>query len=272
MRFKRDFNETFFFFLEKLRKRENFAFVRYSDGELDIIQNLYVELSSTLVRRGDDELQSFQAPYPAEDHKIFNPEHHQESRELLIKSLKFKKKNYFKGLTCPCCVPTNRVLELLQFYGEEDEEHMVWANQFVNSNYIYFIDYALKEIKKRDDIVLIANEKIDLSSSEIGVKKHFKVGYNCFVNNLHLIGDIKKYIKEKNIEDHLFLFSAASLSEVLIYELYKNFPNNTYIDVGTTLHKSFGLNIARDYLKAYWLGIPNPDLHKKCIHPLAVKK
>ena len=73
MRFKRDFNETFFFFLEKLRKRENFAFVRYSDGELDIIQNLYVELSSTLVRRGDDELNLFRHLIPQKIIKFLTP-------------------------------------------------------------------------------------------------------------------------------------------------------------------------------------------------------
>ena len=34
MKFEEDFNESFFFFLNKLKKKENFAFVRYSDGEL----------------------------------------------------------------------------------------------------------------------------------------------------------------------------------------------------------------------------------------------
>ena len=266
----KEFNETFFLLLDKIKKKENFAFVRFSDGELDILQNLYVELSANCVKRGEKILS--QTPYPAEDHKIFDPQKHQESRDLLLASLRFQKHNYFKGLTCPCCVPIHRVQEMLKLHGDGDEDHIIWANQFVNSNYVYFLDYMLKEIKQRDDIILIANEKIDLNKCDLNVKEHFKVGYNCFVNDLHLIDGIKEYICHNNLKNHLFLFSAASLSEILIYELYKDFPDNTYLDVGTTLHKSLGLNISRDYLRAYWSGRPHPDLHKKCVYPLGDKK
>lgn len=270
MRCEKDFNETFFLFLKKLQDKENFAFVRFSDGELDILQNLYVELSSNKVVRGDDILA--QKPYPKEDHKLFDPKQHQESRQKLLKSLKFVKKNYYKGLSCPCCVPQNRVVELLNFCDLDDDEHICWANQFVNSNFIYFQDYVVKEIKKRDDIVLIANESVELDKVEFKVKKFFPVGYNCFVNDLHLIDEIKEYIRENKIENHLFLFSAASLSEILIYELYKDFPNNTYLDIGTTLHKQMGLSISRDYLISYYNKVPHIDLYKKCIYPLRVER
>ena len=188
----KDFNDTFFLLLEKFKNKENFAFVRFSDGELDILQNLYVELSSNRVKRGEETLS--QAPYPLEDHKIFDPLQHQESRNLLLASLQFRKKNYFKGLTCPCCVPPHRVTDLLDLHGPGDEKHIVWANQFVNSNYVYFLDYMLKEIRQRKDIVLIANEKVDVNKCDIHIKKHFRVGYNCFVNDLHLIDKIKTYI------------------------------------------------------------------------------
>ena len=251
-----------------LKKGENFAFVRFSDGEFDILQNLYVELSESKVQRGNKVLS--QAPYPEEDHKIFDPELHQESRKKLLESFKFRKHNYFKGLSCPCCVASSIVKEILDMHGTGDEEHIVWSNQFVNSNFPLFINHAYKHIQSRNDIVLIANESIKIQEIDFRVKKFFPVGYNCFANDLGLVGEIKEYIEKNNIENHLFLFSAASLSEVLIYELYKEFPNNTYLDIGTTLHKQLGLSIARDYLKAFYKGIPNFDLYKKCIHPLKV--
>jgi len=269
MKFKEDFNESFFFFLEKLKKRENFAFVRFSDGELDILQNYYVELSQNKVQRGADVLS--QSPYPKEDYKIFNPDLHQESRNKLLESLQYRNKNYYKGLSCPCCVPAHRVLEMLKLYGTGDEEHICWANQFVNSNFPYFVNHMINEFKSRDNIILIANKLVDPRNTELKIKNFFPVGYNCFANDLGLVKDIKSYIKKNSIENHLFLFSAASLSEVLIYELYKEYPNNTYLDIGTTLHKQLGLNIARDYLKAYYNGMPNYDLYKKCIHPLKTK-
>jgi len=62
----------------------------------------------------------------------------------------------------------------------------------------------------------------------------------------------------------VFLFSASSLSEVLIYELYKEFENNTYIDIGTTLHKHLNMELSRDYLKAYWNGGMHFDLLREC--------
>jgi hypothetical protein len=268
MKIEEDFNNSFFLFLNMLKKGENFAFVRFSDGEFDILQNLYVELSENKVQRGDEVLS--QAPYPEEDHKVFNPELHQESRSKLLESFKFRKHNYFKGLSCPCCVPASRVVDVLNMHGEGDEEHIVWSNQLVNSNFPLFINHGYNHIKSRSDIVLVANEAVNIEQIDFQVKKFFPVGFNCFVNNLDLIDEMKQYIKDNNIENHLFLFSAASLSEILIYELYKEFPNNTYLDIGTTLHKHLGLNICRDYLRAFYSGIPHYDLYKKCIHPLKV--
>ena len=70
---------------------------------------------------------------------------------------------------------------------------------------------------------------------------------------------------KEEIINHVFLFSASSLSEVLIHELYKVNDKNTYIDVGTTLHPYMGLDIARDYLKAYHQNFPHPDLKNSCV-------
>ena len=79
-----------------------------------------------------------------------------------------------------------------------------------------------------------------------------------------MFDDISKWIEENNIEDHWFLFSASSLSEILIHRLFDKFDNNTYLDIGTTLHRHLNLDIARDYLKAYWNNMYHRDLHKIC--------
>jgi len=54
------------------------------------------------------------------------------------------------------------------------------------------------------------------------------------------------------------------LSEILIHRLFKDYDQNTYIDIGTTLHKQLGLGLQRDYLKGYWNNIPMPDLFRSC--------
>ena len=69
------------------------------------------------------------------------------------------------------------------------------------------------------------------------------------------------YIKANDIKDHTFLFSAASLSNLLIYDLYKEFDNNQYIDIGSALSPLLGLKGwrgTRVYLRCYWEGERNP--------------
>ena len=126
------------------------------------------------------------------------------------------------------------------------------------------LNKSLSRLKK-EKLVFICSENADLDKSEFGVVKDFRVGKNCIVNDHHLIVDIKKWMDDNNVEDHVFLFSASSLSEVLIYELYKHNDKNTYIDVGTTLHPYLGLSIERDYLRAYHGNMSHPDLFKSCV-------
>ena len=78
---------------------------------------------------------------------------------------------------------------------------------------------------------------------------------------------MKHWIHKEKTQDCLFLFSAASLSNLLIYELYKEFPNNTYMDIGSTLNPMVGLDGwkgSRGYLRGYWLNEPNPYFFDDC--------
>jgi len=100
------------------------------------------------------------------------------------------------------------------------------------------------------------------------ITKDFRVGENCFINDLNVIDDVEKYVEENNIEDHLFLVSAASLTNLIIHRLFSKFPNNTYLDIGSTLNplmKMEGWKGSRDYLREFWLGTPKLYLNKHCI-------
>ena len=111
-------------------------------------------------------------------------------------------------------------------------------------------------------IVLISNEKSDLSKLPFSVIKHFKIGNNCMVNSYYLIDEIKQWIEDNNITDTLFLFSASSLSNLLGYELYKKYDNNQYLDIGSSLGPLLGLEgwkTTRTYLNVYWSNPSNPS-------------
>ena len=144
------------------------------------------------------------------------------------------------------------------------DENLTSTNLLVNSNYNLFVKHFIPELKNKK-IVFVCSENADLSKTQFNIIKDFRVGKNCIVNDHHLIDEIKQWILKENIKDHVFLFSASSLSEVLIHELFKDCDQNTYIDIGTTMHPFIDLPVERDYLKSYWNNMPHPDLFKSCV-------
>ena len=72
------------------------------------------------------------------------------------------------------------------------------------------------------------------------------------INDIHVIDDIKNWINNNNIKNHIFLFSASSFTNVAIYELFKDNVNNTFIDIGTCLTPMMNMPTERDYLQGFW--------------------
>jgi hypothetical protein len=112
--------------------------------------------------------------------------------------------------------------------------------------------------------VFIGHEDAKLDRLPFFVKD-FRVGYNAMINDYDKIEDIKKWIKEENIENHLFLFSASTFTNLAVMELFREFPNNTYIDIGTCLTPMMDMPTHRGYLEAYWFYRQSKDLQKVCV-------
>jgi len=239
----KDFVEHFFILYNKLKNNENFAFSRFSDGELRIMQNKALILSGKFNKLG--ELVNSAAYFP-EDHKNFDPEKHPHVHNKLMECYKFKKHNYYVGLSCRCCVGEKDFKQMLDWYGE-DSEFLTWSNLWVNNNYPLFREYMIPEFSNHK-IVYILNENANLSGLPFNVVKDFRVGENCIVNQFNKHEEVAKWIEENDIKDHVFLFSASSLSNFMIYELFKKYDQNTYIDIGTTLNIELGMKAIRGYL------------------------
>lgn len=255
----KSFSGDFDNLLTKLNNNENFAFIRFSDGEMFIMQNRKLELSErgTFV---DDVLCG--PTYTKEDFKEFDPQKHSFLRQKLLDSYQHEQKNYFVGLSCACCVGvlSTRWMKSLR----QEKDHLTWANLFVNANYPRFINEFVPVLEKKN-IVLICNENADLSRSKLNIVKDFRIGRNAMVNNFNLYEEISKWIEENKIQNHIFCFSASSLTNITVYELFKKYPDNTFLDIGTTMNPVFGFPATRGYLQAYWTGNDHPDLHKVCI-------
>ena len=238
------FKGHFDMILNKLKNGENFGYCRFSDGELRIMQNLELELADKHFTIGDSKSSG---SYASEDHKHFDPKEHQFFHEKLMESYRFKKDNYYVGLSCRCCVGEKDFKQMLDMYeGDVESDNLTWSNLFLNGNYSEFIKQYLPEFKKKK-IVYIVNENANLSGLPFEVVKDFRVGANCIINNYDLIEDIKDWITENNIEGYVFLFSVSSLSNFMVHQLLDFNDKNTYIDIGTTLNPYLGMKARRGY-------------------------
>jgi CRISPR/Cas system endoribonuclease Cas6 (RAMP superfamily) len=243
----KEFKSDFYYLLDKFKSKENFAFLRFSDGEMFMLQDKEIILSNKQVKV-EGVVDAAGPGHPEYDAKNFDPQQHSVFRDYLITSFLHNQNNYFKGISCKCCVgDTNFNWQLENLDGDHD--NLTWANLLVNSNYPLFMKEFYPEIKTRGAYV-ICNEKADLSNLD-WVKKDFKIKDNSF-SNLSPILEIKDFIQQNSLVDQVFLFSASSFSNVAQYELFKEFPNNTYIDIGTTLSYEFKIPSKRGYLDQYY--------------------
>jgi predicted Zn-dependent protease len=253
------FSDEFDKFLNLLRSEENFAFSRFSDGELFMLKGERLVLAENNYITG--ELKGH-GVYPKEEQKDFDPERDKFYQEKLVEALQYRKKNYYKGLTG--LVDEDIAGEgsfqfQLDLCGEGDEEHLSYSNVFINNNYPKFIEHILPILSQRE-IIFIANESATFDKLPFKVIKHFKVGSNCIINDYNLVEDIKVWIKENNIKNKVFLFSASTLSNYIIHECFRECDENTYMDIGTCLSPWMGLEgwrHTRAYLQHWVLGMPN---------------
>jgi hypothetical protein len=247
---------------EKLKNGENFAFSRFSDGELFILENQKLVLAEN---HSFFKGQRHFGRYPKEEQKEFLPEEHSFYRQKLLESLQFKKNNYFKGITCPCCGGDQAVQYMKDLHGGEDDS-LTWANIFCNSNYKLFVEKMMPALSKKK-IVLVCNEIADISGLPLEVVKDFRVGSNCLINDYGLVEEVRQWIEDNKIKNHVFLFSASTLSNYLAHQLYEFEDENTYLDIGSTISpylKMEGWKHSRDYLVRYWMNTPTQFGDRVC--------
>jgi len=250
----KDFVGHFYLLLDKFKSGENFAYLRYSDGEMHILMNRSVIVADTWW--SIDGVVSY-GTYDSTNYKDVDSIKNKYFFDALKASYRYHDKNYFVGLSCRCCVGEENFKWMVDFRGGDDD-HLTWANLLINGNFNKFKAEMLPLFNTKK-VVFIGNEGMDISKLPFDVVKDFRVGENCMVNNYNLSDDIIKWMKENDIKDHLFLFSASSLSEVLIHKLFLEEKENTYLDVGTMLNNYFGIDNTRVYLQG------GATLNKICI-------
>jgi len=230
----KDFKQDFVKFEEKVKNHKPFAISRNNDGEMIILFDEFIDIRTKL--NGE-----FIYDPKQEKHRFF--------RDKLMESAQYKADNYYVGIACRCCVGDDKHERLKALTGLDDE-HLTWGNIFVNSNYPLYIDRIVPLIDDYN-VVMVINNKANINNLPFinKIVKTFRVGTNAWMQDYKLVDEMKKYIEENNIENHMFLFCAGPFSNILIHECFKSSPNNTYLDAGSTLDNYMGLGATRGYLR-----------------------
>lgn len=254
----KDFKFAFEKLLKNISNKDNFAFTRFSDGELFILQNKTVVLADNHYVTGDIRGAN---RYTKEEHKEFYPEQHQFYQQKLVETFKHNQQNYYKGI----CTSTDGHVGkqnfdwMIDFHGG-DHPNLTFANLLINANYSRFVEEMVPLFMDRE-IIYVVNEMADTSKLPFNISKKFEIGSNCMIENYDTSEKVKDYIEANNIKDAIVLCSAASLSNFVIYECFKENPNNTFLDIGSCLNPLLNLEgwkYTRGYLTGYWLNSNSP--------------
>jgi glycosyltransferase involved in cell wall biosynthesis len=211
-------------FWEKIKDGDNFSLARNGDGERAIMTGLHITAQ--------------------EGWK--SPEHISKLGQDLLKTLEVENDNVFCAISCPCCDPAAYYWYLTRI---KNRKNITFANLWVNANYHKFKE-NFESLNR--DAVLIANyaargHKI----GNLNILKHYEISDDCISfwehNAPTVIAAIKKdYGNENNL---LYVVSAGPMSGPIIAELYKNNPNNCYVDFGSSIDPYYRKTFTRPYMK-----------------------
>jgi hypothetical protein len=232
----------------KLLTKDYFTFIRFSDGEIEILRNRFSEIrDGKTVFRG----RVFTNTFPKYDEKLFNPTIHHEIRKDLLSSAIYSDLNYIKGIqTSHLPNGLNDRNFLLRLNGRLDDS-ISFSDLLINSNYESFLNLFIPIFIEFESLIIVANEV----SRPIGPISHAKMihipsflfeTYSDVLNTTFL--ELKKVPSGS-----LILSSASSLSNILGHKLYLVRRDIFFIDIGTSLNHLLSMSTdSRGYLNRKW--------------------
>ena len=163
------FKTAFDTLLDKIERKDNFAFTRFSDGELFILQDKTLILADNHYVTGE-----ITGPnrYTKEEHKEFYPDKHQFYREKLIECYRHNQNGYYKGI----CTSTDGHVGkenfdwMIDFHGG-DHENLTFANLLINANYKRFVEELIPLLQNRE-VIYVVNELADTSKLPFEISKN----------------------------------------------------------------------------------------------------
>lgn len=220
----KSYSEDIKILYQALSNNENISFSKFCDGEWAVMRNQAI-----------NNKEFWFDPNNKED---------QIKRQALIDAFQYKNDRYFVGVTCVNVFGLDTHREMVKLSGQ-DQEHLTWADIWVNSNYSYYLQNILPLYNSKP-IVLFANKNAKIEHLPFRPYIHMPIYNNAWEYNWDIIDPAINIAKTLN--DMIFLFCCGPFGNILCHRLTEANPNNTYLDIGSTLNpflKSAGFE--RDY-------------------------
>lgn len=217
---------------QALLNRENISFSKFCDGEWAVLCNKEINNKEFW----------FDPSSPKDQLK----------RNALIKSFRYINDRYFVGITCVKVFGIDTHKSMKDFSGQK-EDHLTWADIWVNANYTYYINNILPIFQDRI-IILFCNNKGNINNLPFTPYMVFPLKNNAWEYNWDTIGLAKlvaSKLKKLGLTNLIFLFCCGPFGNILCHELTENEPQNTYLDIGSTLNPWLK---SEEFKRDYYIG------------------
>lgn len=229
---KKDLNTL----IEGFKTNTNFCFIRFSDGETEVLRNNSLHIGPEYVSSSAG---TFKFKYPPHDFKEFNPVTDVNFRKELIEAAKYRKPNFIKGIRTKSNNNGIQDREMMIQFNMGSVSNLTFTDLLINSNYKKFRRDFLPLILNVNSIHLIANYRAVAKNANSNWT-HIPIPDNFIPKYKEVLDEVMIKIVELP-PGSIVLSSASSLSNLIGYHLWTVRQDVTFIDIGTTIHDLVGM-------------------------------
>jgi hypothetical protein len=204
-----------------LRARVPFGLARFGHAEMEI-------LKGKLMRADRDVSGGHEYRFAPADTD------HAQSRQMLWDSFIYRHPRYLVGINCPHCNIPDADFEWMRHNSGQPEDRLTFATIYFYSNYQPYLAEVLP-LYNNYKTVLVCHEAGGVENLPFQPVDVFRNEYNAWRKNISLVEDLERYIAKTQIRGGLFLFCAGALGCILAHRLHAFCPENTYLDIGSSL-------------------------------------
>ena len=229
-----------------------FQYVRFSDGEVEILCERLLQITESVVEFRGTKVKSV---YQAHDAKKFFPDEDVWLKAKLKEAATYITPTYIKG------IPTKHNSDfekgLLIGFNGGVEYNLSFSDLFMNNNYSTFTEKIKPVLLEKTNLV-VANHQAKIGS--FSSASLFPIPNNAFQKAKELTELFEEQLAQVQ-SNGIIVSSASSLSNIFGALTAEKRPDVTFIDVGTAINGMLGLPYGvRRYQRSYdckkpWLSL-----------------